>query len=155
MTPERLTEFSIYLAQRPGELAGLLEACAVAGVNLEAISVVEHNDKGCVRLVGSPADGLRRVCEGLVESGIGPVVEATVLAIETEHRPGAVRDAAEVFAKAGVNVRYVYLATNANGGPSRCVFRLDDLERGLTALEGVDWPQQNGLEGDQAEGSAA
>ena len=72
MNTSRLTEFSIYLDQRPGELAGLLEACRAAGVDVESIVTSEHNERGVVRVLGTPVDKLRNVCAHLVESGVGP-----------------------------------------------------------------------------------
>ncbi len=63
MIARRLTEFTIYLAQRPGELAGLLEAIDAAGVDVAGLSVTEYNERGLVRLVGEPEESLRRVME--------------------------------------------------------------------------------------------
>jgi hypothetical protein len=76
MKPQRLTEFSIYLDQRPGELAGVLDALAAAGVDLLALSVTEHNGRGLIRVLGEPIEQLRAVCESLIDSGVGPVVES-------------------------------------------------------------------------------
>jgi len=134
MNVQRLTEFSIYLAQRPGELAGLLEATAVAGVDVSGFAVTEYNDRGLVRLVGEPEESLRHVMESLVESGVGPVVETPVLSIEIDQRPGAVRDMSVMMADARVNVKYVYLCPAQNGTPTRVIVCVDDLDRAIEAI---------------------
>ncbi|MFT5424009.1 MAG: hypothetical protein ACI89L_001801 [Phycisphaerales bacterium] len=140
MKTDKLTEFSIYLDQRPGELAGLLEACRAAGVEVESIVTSEHNERGVVRILGTPVDALRDVCERLVESGVGPVVEADVLTICVEHRLGAIRDIAVAMADNRVNVRYCYLAPTAGPQPARVVMRFDDTDAALAVFDEMDLP---------------
>lgn len=141
MTPREFTEFSIYLQQRPGELAGVLEAAQLAGVEILSVSTTEHLDRGCVRLIGQPEGVLRDVCERLVEAGVGPVVEAPVLGIEIDNRPGVVRDLAILMADNRINVRYCYLVPPIGGaGSALCVFRLDEHERALEVIAKADWP---------------
>lgn len=149
MKPVRLIEFTVYLAQRPGELAGVLEAARAQGINITSVSTAEHNDKGVVRLIGDPEDDLRHVCESLVESGIGPVVEAPVLAVDMANRPGALRDIAVAMADHRVNVRYCYTAPGAEGDSARCIFRFDDIDAALEVFDTIDWPM-NHAEGDAA-----
>ncbi|GAB4385701.1 MAG: hypothetical protein Kow0022_12630 [Phycisphaerales bacterium] len=140
MQSERQTEFAIYLAQRPGELAGLLEAAVAAGVNILGLCVTEYKDKGLVRLIAEPEEAMRHVCEALVETGVGPVVESPVLTFEIENRPGALRDVAVGLADARINIQYVYLTSPAPGRPSRAVMRVDDLDRGIEAISALEWP---------------
>ena len=140
MKPSKLTEFSVYLDQRPGELAGLLDAAASAGVDVLAAAVSESNGKGLVRLVGEPAEKLRAVCENLIESGVGPIVEGEVLAVPIEKRPNALRDLATAMADQRINLRYAYQIPRRGQEPARCVFRVDDLEDVVAKIEAIDWP---------------
>ncbi len=141
MTPREFTEFSIYLQQRPGELAGVLDAAQLAGVEIHSVSTAEHLDRGCVRIIGTPEEALRVVCERLVESGVGPVVESPVMAVEIDNRPGAVRDLALLMADNKVNVRYCYIIPAIAGkGSALCVFRLDEHDRAMDIVRNADWP---------------
>lgn len=141
MTPREFTEFSIYLQQRPGELAGVLDAAQLAGVEILSVSTAEHLDRGCVRIIGTPEEALRQVCERLVEAGVGPVVESPVLGVEIDNRPGVVRDLAIMMADNQVNVRYCYLVPPLHGhGSALCVFRLDEHERAMEVVRKADWP---------------
>jgi hypothetical protein len=141
MTPREFTEFSIYLQQRPGELAGVLEAAQLAGVEIHSVSTAEHLDRGCVRVIGQPEAVLREVCERLVEAGVGPVVEAPVMGVEIDNRPGVVRDLAILMADNRVNVRYCYLVPPIGGqGSALCVFRLDEHDRAMEVVAKADWP---------------
>ena len=131
------TEFSIYLAQRPGELAGVLEALDAAGAEAQAVCVVDQNNRGLVRILGEPEQRVREVFESLVEAGAGPAVEAPVLVVSAENRPGLVRDVAAQLALAGVNVQYAYAAASGNGEGGRCIFRVSDLDRAVQTLSSM------------------
>lgn len=137
MQTDRFTEFALYLAHRPGELAGVLEAAAAASVQIAGLCVTEYKDKGIVRVLGEPEEGLRHVCESLVEAGVGPVVESPVLAFE--NRPGALRDVCVSLADARINIQHVYLAAS-NGHPNRVVLRVDDLNAAAEAIARLDYP---------------
>ncbi|MBL4590409.1 MAG: hypothetical protein JKY96_00470 [Phycisphaerales bacterium] len=140
----QLTEFSIYLQQRPGELAGVLDAATAAGVEIFSISTTEHLDRGCVRVLGHPEDALRHVCESLVDAGIGPVVEAPVVAVSVTDRPGVVRDLAVMMADNRVNVRYCYLTPGDKAYPqAMCVFRFDEHDRAMEVIREADIPEVN------------
>lgn len=147
MKVHQLTEFSIYLQQRPGELAGVLDAATAAGVDIFSISTTEHLDRGCVRVLGYPEDALRHVCESLVEAGIGPVVESPVVAVSITDRPGVVRDLTVLMADNRINVRYCYLIPGDRAYPqAMCVFRFDEHDRALEVIEQADIPEISSLE---------
>ncbi len=129
MEVSRVKEFSVYLTDRPGELAGILEALAAAGAAVMAISVVEQNGKGLVRLLGEPEEAVRRVCEGVTDSGAGPVAETDVLAVSLGDNPAVFREVAVSLADAKVNVRYAYQSPAHNGMGARCILRVDDPEK--------------------------
>jgi hypothetical protein len=141
MNPIELTEFSIYLQQRPGELAGLLDAAAAAGVEMISISTTEHLDRGCVRLLGHPEAALRGVCEFMVDAGVGPVVESPVVGVSVEDRPGVVRDLAVLMSDHRINVRYCYFVPASRVNERAiCVFRFDEHETAMDLIQKTDWP---------------
>ncbi len=137
MEVARVKEFSIYLTDRPGELAGVLEALAAAGATVTALAVVEQNGKGLVRLLGEPEDAVRRVCEGVTDTGAGPVTEVEILAVGLGDNPGVFREVAVRLAAAAVNVRYAYQAPAQNGTPSRCILRVDDADKAESIIREV------------------
>ncbi|QKK07399.1 MAG: hypothetical protein HND58_04015 [Planctomycetota bacterium] len=126
----RVPEFSIYLADRPGELAGVLEALAAAGAKVTALSVVETvngvDRKGLVRLIGEPAEAIRRVCESVADTGAGPVSESEVLVVSLGEHPGRFREVAVRLADERVNVRYLYQCPSMMGEGARFVLRVED-----------------------------
>ncbi|MBX3364790.1 MAG: hypothetical protein KF866_08505 [Phycisphaeraceae bacterium] len=131
------TEFSIYLADRPGELAGVLEAAAAAGVEVWGLVVTESAHRGLVRVLGDPEDALRHVFEAMVETGAGPVVETPVLVVPIGDRPGLIREIAARLGISRINVQYAYCAPAVNGSPSRYVLRVSNAEQARQAIEGI------------------
>lgn len=144
MNLERLTEFSIYLDQRPGELAGLLEVLRGEGVTVDGLSVSDHQGRGLVRLIGGPVAALRRVGEALTERGLGPVIESEVMAVNLDQRPSVLGDLATALADHGFNVRYAYLLRAGPGVATRCVLRVDELDQAIEKIRGMDWPATGG-----------
>jgi len=140
MTPHRLHEFSIYLDQRPGELAGVLDLVASRGIEVTAVTVSEHNGRGCVRLLGEPVEELRALCESLADSGVGPVVESDVIGIETGDSMGGMTELAKALADARINVLYGYLAPAHNGHGAMCILRVDEPDAVARQLEAYDAP---------------
>ena len=140
----QMSEFSVYLQQRPGELAGVLDAAKGAGVRITSISTTEYQDRGCVRLLGTPEQSLRLMCESLVDAGIGPIVEAQVIGVGVENRPGMIRDLSVLMADNRINIRYCYLIPAVEGidGPV-CVFRFDEHDRAMDLIDGADWPESD------------
>jgi len=156
----QLTEFSIYLHQRPGELAGLLDAAKAGGVDIISISTTEHLDRGCVRLLGYPEQALRQVCESMVDAGVGPVVESPVVGVSIDGRHGVIRDLVVLMADNRINVRYCYFvpASKVSEG-TMCVFRFDEHDSAMDLIERTDWPTDaidtDSLSDPQADESAA
>jgi len=151
----QMSEFSVYLQQRPGELAGVLDAAKAAGVQISSISTTEYQDRGCVRLLGTPEQSLRLMCESLVDAGVGPIVEAPVIGVSVQNRPGMIRDLSVLMADNRINIRYCYLIPSAEGidGPV-CVMRFDEHDRAMDLIDDADWPTTEATD-DSASESAA
>lgn len=131
------TEFSIYLADRPGELAGVLEAAEAAGIEITAICVGDHNNRGLIHMLGSPEDALRNLLESMVEAGAGPFVESQVLVCPADDRPRLLRDLSAKLALDGINVSHAYHAPAHNGTPTRVVLRVSDAEQAFRTVQAM------------------
>ncbi|MEM7622014.1 MAG: hypothetical protein AAF235_02285 [Planctomycetota bacterium] len=138
MQAHRRTEFSIYLDQRPGELAGLLAVFHEAGGDIQTLCITEHNGRGLARFLAAPAEPIRARLEPLADQGVGPIVEAEVLAIDLDASPSTLRNLSTRLAEQGINVRYGYLCPAQNGTGTLYIFRVDDLSEAEHALETMD-----------------
>lgn len=107
-----MTEFVVRLENRPGNLASLTEALAVAGVNIEALAAYGHDGEGTVRLIVDDATITRRV---LREAALLHE-EHTVLTSFLPHRPGELARLTRQIADAGINIDALYvLRANSDG----------------------------------------
>ena len=100
-----MTEFTIHMSNRPGQLAALAQVLATAGVNIEALAVFGVEELGVVRLVVSDPDAARRA---LSEGGL-PFDERTVLLTTLPHEPGRLAEMTRKLADAGVNIDGLYV----------------------------------------------
>jgi hypothetical protein len=114
------TDLAVTVEDRPGVLAGLGEALAGAGINIEGVSGAGSGPGSVVHLLVPDAAAARQALEA---AGYSNVAEREVVLVDVEDRPGALGEAARKVADAGVSLDLVYLAT----GP-RLVLGAADLD---------------------------
>ena len=100
-----MTEFTIHLTNRPGQLAGLIKVMTDAGVEIEALAAFGLEDLGVVRMVVADAGAARRA----VEDGGLVAEERPVVTTALSHRPGALAALTQSLADAGVNIDGLYV----------------------------------------------
>ena len=107
-----MTEFTVYLANRPGMLALLTERLGDAGVNIEALAAFGLNETGLVRLIVDDATTTERVLD---TADIG-FEKRDILTTILPDRPGAMGRMARRLADAEVNIDAVYLLRSSAEG---------------------------------------
>ena len=126
-----MTEFSVRLTNRPGQLAKLTRLLADATVNIEAFAAVADNGHSHVRFVVDSPHRARRV---LMAADL-EFEERDVLDTFLPRGTGSLAHMAEDLAHAGVNVDSIYLLhTNAEG--YHLAMTVDDTDEGMSALAG-------------------
>lgn len=100
-----MTEFSIRLANRPGQLASLAELLSDAGVEIEAFAAVADNGHSHVRIiVNAPAVARRALMGADLEFD-----ERAVLDTFLPRGTGSMAHIASELSHAGVNIDSMYL----------------------------------------------
>ncbi|TFH13451.1 MAG: hypothetical protein E4H02_11815 [Lentisphaerales bacterium] len=97
-------QFTLYLENKPGELAKITRKLAAQKVNLVGISVANSADVALIQLVVDKAPATRRI---LKDSGIPFTVQQVAL-VPLKNEPGSLAKVAEKLGKAKVNINYVY-----------------------------------------------
>jgi hypothetical protein len=126
-----MTEFSIRLTNRPGQLAALARALADAGVEIEALAAVADNGDSYVRVIVNAAPLTRRV---LMAADL-EFDEREVLDTFLPRGTRALAHMASELAAASVNINSMYLLHSDAEGAHFAV-TVDDheaAERALTA----------------------
>ncbi len=107
-----MLEFSVNMANRPGQLATLARELATAGVNIEALAAMTDGPDGYIKLVVDDETSARGV---LKDAGLHYQERRVINAI-LHDSPGALADMAEALAATGVNIEAMYLLhSNAEG----------------------------------------
>ncbi|MCJ7543379.1 MAG: ACT domain-containing protein [Phycisphaerae bacterium] len=124
------TEFSIFLINRPGVLAGVTSALARAKVNIIALTLGDSGEHGVLRIIADhPA-----VARDVLGKAHDRWAESEVLVLELENRPGAFASVAQKLADEHVNIGYAYCTGGARGGRTTAVFKVNDLIHASRAL---------------------
>ena len=108
---------------RPGALAALVQALSRSGVNIDGIAEVD----GIVHVLARDPSAARAA---LRAGGYTVEGELEVVVLPMRDRPGELSMVMQRLAEAGVNLRFVYLATG-----TRVVIGADDITRARAALE--------------------
>ena len=127
----KISQLSIFLENQPGHLAAPCAILAEAGINILTLTLADTQRFGILRLILKEPGQARQILEKA-----GFVVKITeVVAVQVEDHPGGLHKLLEIVERAGVNIDYMYAFTVRNGGQAVMVFRLDDIDKGIAALQ--------------------
>ena len=122
-----MKEFSVTLANKPGQLATLAGRLADAGVHIESLAAIGADGESLVRFMPDDAVATRRVLDG---AGL-VYEERPILDTFLPDEPGALASMAKRLAEAGVNIDSIYLLhSNAEGLHFAMTVDDPDLARG-------------------------
>ena len=125
------TQFSIFLINKPGILAQVLNELANNKVNLIAITMMDSVEHGVLRLVASQPKHAREI---LKTTGV-QVSESEVLCMNLSNKPGALADVASRLSQEHININYCYVTAGARGGRTTGILKVADLKKAMKVLE--------------------
>src|SRR5438093_9445618 len=126
-----LTQFSVFLVNKPGVLAQVTGALAEEKINLMAMTLVDSQEHGVLRMVAEDVTAARQV---LTKLNL-PMTETEVLCVDLPNRPGALADVATVLGTNHININYAYVTSGAPGGRTTGVFKVADQAKALHVLK--------------------
>ena len=121
------TDLTLYLDDRPGELARVGDVLGEAGANIAGLCALTSG--GGQAEVHILVDDPTPAFESLQDAGIKIAAEQEVIVLDVEDRPGALGDITRKLANANVNLTTAYLATN-----TRLVLAADNLAAAKAAI---------------------
>jgi hypothetical protein len=107
---------------KPGVLAQVTAALAEEKVNIVAMTLVDSQEHGVLRLVGEEPKIARAV---LAKLNL-PMTETEVLCVDLPNQTGALAEVATVLGKNHININYAYCTSGAPGGRTTGVFKTGD-----------------------------
>ncbi len=124
-----ITQITVFLENRPGQLAAAVRCLSEAGVNLRALSLADTKDFGLLRLI---VDDVPKAKAVLSERSI--VLETPVIAARMDDVSGALDRILRLLETTQINVEYMYAFTGAAAGSAYVVIRVDDADAAEQAL---------------------
>ena len=127
----KLTQLSVFLENRPGRLHELCETLSGEGINITTLSLADTEKFGILRLIVQDVDRAKAAlgAKGFV------VKTSSVLAVEVSDEPGGLARILAVAEQGGLSVEYMYAFTIKSGGRGILVFRFDDTDKAIAALQ--------------------
>jgi hypothetical protein len=122
----------IEVDNEPGALARVAAAVSDAGVNLAAATCLGNGERAQMHILVLHPEATKHA---LALSNLAVTREHDVVVVDVEDEPGVLADLARKVARAGVDLDFVYVATN-----NRVVFGAKDtaaLESALGVTAGV------------------
>jgi hypothetical protein len=126
-----IMQFSVFLVNKPGVLAQVTGALAAEKINLLAMTLVDSQEHGVLRMVAENATQAREV---LTKLNL-PMTETEVLCVDLPNRPGALADVATMLGKEHININYAYVTSGAPGGRTTGVFKVADQAKAMHVLK--------------------
>ena len=133
-------QISVFLENKPGQLAHLCRIIADAGIDLKALNIAETSDYGVLRIITDKPETTLSVLkrESLVCSS------TVVVAVRVPDQPGGLAGILDVIAEHDISIEYMYSMLGGNGTSSAImVFQTNENEKvfrnaGLDVLKSSD-----------------
>jgi hypothetical protein len=129
-------QFSIFLVNKPGVLAQILNALAKEKVNIIAMTLMDSVEHGVLRLVTAQLSHTREI----LKHHEVQVTESEVLCVNLPNKPGALAEVCTKLSTAHINISYCYVTTGARGGRTTGILKVADLKKALKILGSSDHP---------------
>ena len=126
-----MTQFSIFMVNKPGILAQTLDEFAKNKINLIAISMMDSAESGVMRAI---FEDPKKAMESLKKLNM-PYDKTDVLCVTLTNKPGALAVIVEKLSKAHVNISYAYCTAGAKGGKTTGVLKVADVKKAMKVLK--------------------
>jgi hypothetical protein len=135
-------QISIFLENRAGRISDVTGILSDADVNIRALALADTSDFGVLRLIVDNNEKAERA----LKSGGFTVRKTAVVAVGVDDRPGGLHNILEILKKNGINVEYMYAFVQQSGNKAIMIFKFDQPEQAISALEKNQVTVINGAE---------
>lgn len=125
-----IKQLSVFVENKPGRLAAVIEALGKNNINMSALSLADTSEYGILRVI---VDDPETAVDILKE--IGVIVKITkVLAISMDDTPGGLSKILDIFLKNEINVDYMYAFVGKTADKAVMVVKVSDVKKAEEAL---------------------
>jgi hypothetical protein len=134
LAPRIVQQLAVFLENKPGALAAVCDALAIAQINIFGLTVSDTTDHAVVRMVVSNTERAMIVFDSYGTL----VVESDVLMIQNDNKPGSLSKIAHALSAKKINIDYGYLASMPSAKQGLLILRVTDPKRALSILKKLD-----------------
>ncbi len=126
-------QFSIFMVNKPGLLAQVLNAFAKAKINIVAMTMMDSAEHGVMRVIFEAPKKAKEILASLNM----PYSQTDVLCVNLTNKSGALAAIVEKLAKNHINISYAYCTAGARGGRTTGVLKVADVKKAMKVLKPV------------------
>lgn len=132
----KVKQLSVFIENTNGRLAQVTRVMGNAGINMRAATIADTADFGILRII---CEQPQKALQALKDAGFTARV-TEVIGVKLKDEPGGLADIMELFEKNNLNIEYCYSTLMNDQGQAVVIFRVEDIDRGLTLLgeNGID-----------------
>ncbi len=130
-----VTQLSVFLENKPGHLARILEILSEQGINIVTLMIADTSDFGVIRMLTSDSDKAAQVLRDYQFT----CSLTDVLALEVDDSPGALYKVLNTVLDAGLNIEYMYTFNEKRRDKVVMIFRFDQIEPAGRVLEATGY----------------
>jgi hypothetical protein len=124
-------QFSVFMVNKPGILAQVLNEIADAKINIMALTMMDSVEHGVMRIVSKQDEKLEEVLRKLNMQ----YSKSEVLCVTLSNHSGALADVTEILAREHINISYAYCTAGAKGGKTTGVLKVADVKKAIKVLQ--------------------
>lgn len=117
-----INQISVFLENRAGQLAEVINLLAENNINLRAIYIAETDDYGLLRMIVDDAESAASI---LLANG-NVIKKTPISVVSVPDRPAGLSEVLAPIAEANVNILYMYSILSNGSEKAYMVFRTDD-----------------------------
>ena len=126
-----IDQLSVFIENKPGRLALVLESVGNIGVDLRALCLADTSDFGVLRIIVDKPDETNKA---LTDEGY--LVKVTkVLPVAITDEPGSLARTLQILRDKDISVEYTYAFVAHSSGSAYVILKVEDNEVAATALK--------------------
>lgn len=126
-----IQQISIFVENKQGSLTAITGALSENNIDIRSLNLADTTDFGILRLiVNKPEEACKVIQNAGYIVNMTPVVGAKIPDV-----PGGLAKAMDAIVAAGLNLEYMYAFVNREPGCANVIFRADDNQRCIDALQ--------------------
>lgn len=127
-----IQQISVFVENKPGTLAEILDVLKKHDINLRAIAVADTADFGILRMIVDETEKT----EGILRAAGFTVKTTPVICVILQDTPGNLHEQVQRLSAAGINIEYMYAFGGLGAKEARVVLKVDDLEQARGIVNG-------------------